>query len=101
MARAKRKFTPEFRAEAVRLARQSPDSQAKVARNLGLQPSLLGAWIKAADIAEGKRSPEQPAPELPVDKDQAIAELKKRLQQTEMERDFLKKAAAFFAKDHK
>lgn len=98
MARGKRKFTPEFRAEAVRLARESSATYAKVARNLGLQPSVLGAWIKAAEIAEGKRSPER-AEDLPEDKDKAIAELKKRLQETEMERDFLKKAAAFFAKN--
>jgi transposase len=100
MARGKRKYTPEFKAEAVRIARDSRDSYSKVALNLGIQPSVLGQWIKAAEIAEGTRSPPRPD-SLPDDRDQAIAELKKRLAQTELERDFLKKAAAFFAKESK
>ena len=89
----RRKFTDEFKADAVKLWRESGDTQEAVAERLGIHGTTLGNWIKQADIDDGKR-------EGTTSEDKArIAALEKELRQTRMERDFLKKATAFFAKE--
>ena len=89
----RRKFTGEFKADAVKLWRESGDTKDAVAERLGIHGTTLGNWIKQADIDDGKREGT-----TSEDKDK-IAALEKELRQTKMERDFLKKATAYFAKE--
>ena len=93
----KRYYTEEFKAEAVRLASTSDKSAAQVARDLGIPPNTLYQWIDLArvDPAEAKTAP-------PSSNDrEELARLRRLYEQACQERDFLKKAVAFFAKEQK
>lgn len=92
--RRRRSFTPEQKADAVRLARELGSSN-KAAKELDLTPSAVRAWVKQAEIDEGKN----PDAELTTEERKELRELRRRVRTLEMERDFAKKAAAFFAKD--
>jgi transposase-like protein len=79
----------------VRLCRVGDRSITKVARDLDLTTSALRAWVTEADYEE--RSPTA----APASSDRnELTELRKRVRQLEMEREILKKAAAFFAKEN-
>ena len=92
--RKRRTYTPEQKADAVRMARVS-GSVAQTARNLDLTESALRYWVRQADVDEG-RGPEGA---LNTDERAELRRLRKRTQQLEQEAAFLKKAAAFFAKE--
>ncbi len=92
--RKRRKYTPEEKADAVRLAREV-GNVAKVARELDVTETSLRKWVKQADIDEGKG----PEGALTSEELQELRRLRRRVRILEMERDFAKKAAAFFAKD--
>jgi transposase-like protein len=94
--RKRRYFSPEFKAEAVRLCRVGDRTVAKVARDLDLTTSVLRDWVKQADVDGGKGAPG----ELTTAERNELSELRKRVQRLEMEREILKKAAAFFAKEN-
>lgn len=96
MARRRRKFTPEFKAEAVRLCRLGDRSINQVARDLDLAETALRKWISAA---EQKPAP-APAEALSSAERDELASLRKQVKRLEMEREILKKAAAFFAKEN-
>src|SRR4051812_25656147 len=88
-------ITPEFRAEAVRLAHTSGRSRRKVAEDLGIGLSTLRHWI------DGQRDREMEAPPSERQEDMA-AELKRLRRENEVlrqEREILKRATAFFAKE--
>ena len=95
--RKRRSFTPEFRAEAVRLVREGTKSLPQVAKDLELTESALRNWAKQADEAAGKAAPGA----LSQAEREELVHLRRENRQLLMERDFLKKAAAFFAKDSK
>jgi|SRR6516225_6318331 transposase len=98
MARKRRSFTEEYKAEAVRLAREGAKvgkSAGVIAKELDLTETSLRAWIKQADIDAGRG----PAGALTTDERAEFAALRKEVRVVTMERDFLKKAAAFFAKE--
>jgi transposase len=89
------RFTPEFRAEAVRLAQTSGRSRREVAADLGIGLSTLRHWIDR----RRDREMEQPPPDRQED---MATELKRRRRENEVlrqEREILKRAAAFFAKE--
>lgn len=94
---AKRRiFTREFKLEAVKLVRERGVSVAQAARDLGLHENVLRKWMRAladdpqqAFPGHGQMKPEQAE----------IAALKKEVAKLKMERDILKKAAAYFAKE--
>jgi transposase len=91
MARRRRPtYSPEFKAEAIRLLRTSADPVKKVARDLGVSVSTLDAWIRAA------RPPADPP--LTSDERAELVQLRREVQQLREKRDILKKATAFFAK---
>lgn len=92
--RKRRTFTKEQKADAVRLVRAGGEGIPTVARNLDLSENSLRRWVKQADIDEGKGS----AGDLTTEEKAEVRRLKKKLRQVTMERDFLKKAAAYFAK---
>jgi transposase-like protein len=93
-SRKRRSFTPEFKAEAVRLVRTSGKSISALARELDLTETALRAWVKRAGIDE-RRDPNGP---LTTDERAELSRLRRELRAAEQERDFLKKAAAYFAK---
>ena len=94
--RAKRSFTPEFKTEAVALVRASGKSIGRVAKDLGLTETALREWVRRA--AEG-RSLGGNSAVSPGEREE-LERLRKEVRTLRMERDFLKKAAAFFAKEN-
>ena len=90
MARRPRiRYTPEFKAEAVRRVQQSDAPVKQLARELGVSPNALHRWIRAARPA--------PAERLTGDEREELITLRRQVQQLRMERDILKKATALFA----
>jgi transposase-like protein len=89
MAKRTKHHTAEFKVQAVRMARASTEPIAKIAKELGVSTSVLYGWLKKSDPSS------QPIPE----NESELARVKRELEIVRMERDFLKKAAAFFAKN--
>ena len=88
------RYTLEFKQEAVRLVRAG-QSLSSVARGLGVSAQSIDNWMKADSFGGLKE-----AKGKPVNADQMeIARLKAELAKTRMERDILKKAAAYFARE--
>lgn len=92
----RRKFSAEFKHEAVEVARSSAQSTSRVARDLGINPNLLTRWCRESGRAGNKTFP---GPGKPRDED--LAGLRRELAQVRKERDFLREAAVFFAKASK
>jgi transposase len=88
----RRKFTPEFKREAVELTRQPGIKVSQVARDLGINDNILTRWRR--ELSSGK--PAFTGSGSP--RDEEVAALKRELARVKKERDFLKDAAAFFAK---
>ena len=96
MARRKRpKFTAAFKADAVRLCAQGGRSIAQVAGELDLTETALRDWVKRAEVDAGTR----PADVLTSAEREELQQLRRDNKRLLMERDILKKAAAFFAKE--
>ncbi len=93
--RKRRAFTDEFRAGAVRLVLEGAKSLPQVARDLDLTESSLRTWVERARADKGEGKPGA----LTTAEREELAALRKKVRNLEMERDFLKKAAAFFAKE--
>jgi transposase len=91
--RARRQFTEEFRTGAVRLVVDEGKTVGAVARELDLTPSSLGKWVSRAraDRSQGKTG-------LTTAEREELARLRKENRILQEERDILKKATAFFAK---
>lgn len=92
----RRRFAAEFKREAVRLARQEGISRAKVAQELGLNVTMLTRWVREAregkwDMAPGKA--------LRTEQQQELERLRRELKRVTTERDILKKAVGYFAKE--
>ena len=92
--RKRRKFTAEQKADAVRLVREV-GSIPQVARDLDLSQSSLRYWVKQAEIDEGQG----PDDALTTEEKEELRRLRRENRTLKMERDFLKKAASFFAKE--
>ena len=92
--RKRRKFSAEQKADAVRLVRDV-GSIAQVARDLDLTETSLRNWVRQADIDQG----DGPESSLTTAEKEEIRRLRREVRTLKMERDFLKKAAAFFARD--
>ena len=89
----RRKYSQEYKQEAVHLVQHSDIPLAQVATNLGINPSILRRWC-----AEISKSGNNAFPGNGTPRDLELARLKRELQQVKQERDFLKEAAAYFAK---
>ena len=92
---ARKTFTAEFRTEALRMVRDGKRGIASVARELGISQQTLSRWLKQAEVDEG-RGPEGALTTAEREELQRLRRENKRLQE---ERDILKKATAFFAKE--
>ncbi len=98
MSRRKRRaFTPEFKTEAVRLTQVGERSIAQVAKDLDLTETALREWVKRAEVDAGKGPPGA----LATAEREELLRLRREVKRLEMEREILKKAAAFFAKESK
>jgi transposase len=94
----RKKYSKEFKLDAIALVIEQNYSQVEAARNLGVNPNMLGRWIKESENDDGhafrgngKLTPEQ----------EEIRNLKAQVKRLEMEREILKKATVFFAKETK
>jgi len=93
----RRSFSREFKIEAVRLVRERGVSVAQAARDLDVHQNVIRKWVKQLEDdprqafpGQGHMKPEQAE----------IERLRREVQKLKAERDILKKAAAYFAKDH-
>jgi transposase len=93
--RARRAFTPEFKAEAARLCKVGDRTTTQVAHDLDLTETALREWLKRAEIDTG----EGPPGALTTDERAELTHLRRENKRLQMEREILKKAAAFFAKE--
>lgn len=93
----RRRFSTEYKQQqAVALARTGNKSVSQVARDLGLDPNMLSRWCR-----EVEATPQKAFPGQGKTRDEELAALRRELAQVKKERDFLKEAAVFFAKDSK
>lgn len=97
MGEKRRQFSREFKIEAVRLASESDRPLAQVARELGIRPGMLRRW---REQLEG-RDPTDVFPGNGVlsTQDAELRRLRRELEQAKQENAFLKKAAAYFARE--
>lgn len=100
MARKKRrKFSPEFMAEAVELCRVGDRSITQVATDLDLTESALRRWVRRDDEAKTSAAARSTSSDLSSSERSELQRLRKENARLQMEREILKKAAAFFAKE--
>ena len=95
MPERRRRFSPQFKAEAVQMVIETGKSIAEVARDLGIHDGTLGNWVNAYRRAH----PEPDQPLSPVERVR-VTELEDEVRRLRLENEFLKKAAAFFARTH-
>jgi len=87
-------YPPEFRAEAVRLVRSSNKLIREIAQDLGISEQALRNWLRQADLDDGHRSDG-----LTSGEQDELRTLRRKVRVLEEEREILKKAAAFFARE--
>ncbi len=95
MGRKRRSFNAQFKAEAVALCKVGDRTIRQVAKDLDLTETALRDWVKRADVDAGKGPPGA----LTTVEREELTQLRKQVKRLEMEREILKKAAAFFAKE--
>jgi transposase len=86
-------YAPAFRAEAVQLVQANGRSLGQVASDLGVHHETLRSWVKRADIDAGRRDG------LTTEERAELAHLRREVRVLKDEREILKKAAAFFARE--
>jgi transposase len=91
----RRRFTKEYKAEVVDLIRASDKSVGAICRELDLTETAVRRWLKQAEIDSGQG----PSGALTTAEREELSALRKKVRTLEMEREILKKATAFFAKE--
>ena len=94
--RKRRSYTSEFKAETVRLVVDGGRSIAEVARDLELTESALRLWVRQSEVDAGRGKPG----ELTTQEREELQQLRREVKTLRLEREILKKAAAFFAKEN-
>ena len=90
--KTRRRFSDEFKSEAVKLVKQSNRSMADLAMELGINAKSIGEWVKRA---------EENGQSIDEDERAELRRLRKEVNELRMEREILKKATAFFAKENR
>lgn len=93
--RARRSFTPEFKGDAVKLVKGGK-TVAQVAKDLDLTETALREWVRRGDADAGVGNPDV----LATEERQELARLRREVKTLRMEREILKAAATFFAKEN-
>jgi len=89
----RKRYTHEYKREAVELVRRSDTSCRQIALELGISPNLLTRWVREAETGASQAFCGTGAP-----RDEEVARLRRDLARVTKERDFLRDAAAYFAK---
>ena len=89
--RENRKYTDEFKRDAINLVDNSNKNKSEIARDLGISPSTMHSWLKKSVRTKDGN----------IITDSEITRLRKELADTKMERDILKKAVSIFSKQPK
>src|ERR671934_2105812 len=92
--RSRPPYPPEFRAEAVELIRSGTKSFGQLSRDLGVSDQTLRNWVRQADVDAGRRHDG-----LTTSEREELRRLRSEVRMLRMERDLLKKAAVYFARD--
>ncbi len=95
MGRKRRSFSKEFKTESVALVRTTTKSVGQIAVDLGIGESLLRRWVHQGDVDAGNGGAE----ELMNEEKHELGRLRREVRELRMEREIVKKAAAFFAKE--
>ncbi len=95
----RKKYSKEFKLDAVSLVKEQNCNRSEAARNLGINANMLGRWIKESD-SEGDGQAFRGNGQLTPDQEENRM-LKVQVKRLEMERDILKKATVFFAAETK
>jgi len=93
--RKRRRFSAEYKAETVRLVNRSDKSIGQMALELGIGETALRRWVEQAEVEAG-RGPEEA---LKRSEREELVELRRENRRLRLEREILKKATAFFAKE--
>ena len=93
MPRTKPAYPPAFKAEAVRLVGSSDRSLTRIAKDLGVADQTLRNWVQHAEIDDGTREA------LAPNEREELRQLRREVRTLRQEREILKKAAAFFARE--
>ena len=96
----RRRYTPEFRAEVVKLVLDGSRTLNGIARELAIPPGTLGSWLRKARDAQGESLESAGAGEISKSEREELRRLRRENERLRQEREILKKAAAFFAKEH-
>ena len=91
--RPRRRFSDEFKRDAVEIVNSSGKSIAQVARELGIYDSTLGSWVKQDEIDRGVRDG------VSTNDREEVAELRRENARLRMERELLKRAVAFWVRE--
>jgi transposase len=96
VSRKRRSFTPEFKEEAAKTVVESSRSTAQVARELGVSEQSLRNWVN-----DYRKTHAEDEPPLTVSERARLRELEKEVRELRLEKEFLGKAAAFFASEYR
>jgi len=94
MPQKRRKFSPEFKDEAVKAVIMNSRPIAQIARELGINEGTLGNWVATYRL---EHAGDEPA--LDLNERARLREAERLVRELKMENEFLKKAAAYFARD--
>jgi transposase-like protein len=92
----RRQFSPQFKAEAVQMVIETGKPAAEVARDLGIHDGTPGNWVNA-----WRREHPVPDQAISLVERARVMELEDEVRRLRLESEFLKKAAAFFAREHR